>query len=102
MYKLPKDTEKAIDHLVKKLPKTNKVLAICKVVTGCELLEKNPHAKDRHGDPIDMFREYTETKTMIIPVDHKKKMTRLYKKMGDGGIRWYLSSIINEAKKQRA
>lgn len=61
---------------------------------GSEILEQNPDAKDRDGNPIDPKKIYSIAGVQRHPVDHYKRMKRIYRRDGEAGVKHYIAEVM--------
>jgi hypothetical protein len=61
---------------------------------GSEILEANPEAKDKEGNPIDPKKIYFINGSQRHVVDHYKRMKRIYRRDGEDGVKHYVTEVM--------
>lgn len=61
---------------------------------GSEILEQNPEAKDKEGNPVDPKKIYSINGVQRHAVDHYKRMKRIFRKSGEKGVQHYITEVL--------
>jgi len=87
--------KKAQFKKIRRLASAMPVIPVSKIqgthLTGAELLEKG--VKDVKGEEIDPEGRYTEKKVVKVPLNHNRKMKKLYYLNGMAGVGMYLNAV---------
>lgn len=70
------------------------------VVTGGELIDKG--IKEVKGNPVEYEKNYKEKKVVPSPLNHKRKMKKLYYMNGMNGVRMYMDAVKQYSQKKLA
>lgn len=62
---------------------------------GSEILASNPDAKDAEGQPINAVLKYTVNIDTQRPVDHYRRLKRIYREKGWAGVEHYCKSAVS-------
>lgn len=94
-----KSTFKKIRRLAAMMPQINtKAVIAVDVVTSNELMSKG--IKEVNGKPICAGQTFRQIKHANVPVNHNRKMKKLYNSHGKKGINAYMHAVKNFTKQQ--
>jgi hypothetical protein len=87
---------KKIRRIASQLPVVKTKAFIGEKVTGADLEKEG--VKEVEGKPVEILANYRKKKTVIVPLNHNRKMKQLYNRMGVGGVNAYISAVMRHAK----
>jgi hypothetical protein len=64
-------------------------------VRGEDMLKNNPEATDTSGKPLDPKKVYYVNGTQKHPVNHYKRMNRIFRDRGEDGVKAYIAEVID-------
>jgi len=85
-------TEKALKELAARLPVPQKVGKV--PVTGKELIDRNPDAKDSSGNPVDPKLNYFHSYPPAV--NHLRRMRKAYEEGGNAAVNKYLKPYLKK------
>lgn len=95
MKKLNRETREELAGYAKRLPVMFQDMDVVRTVRGEQILDRNPLARDRNGEPIVAHRKYSRLVTDKVPVDHFKRMCRLFKTAGMKAVEQYVLELVD-------
>lgn len=91
---------KKIRRLASQMPVINTKGIEVSLVDGYELIAKG--IKEVDGKPVDPKGNYKEKKKVLVPINHNKKMKKLYNMGGIAGVKMYVSAVQQYQQKKAA
>ena len=89
---------KQIRRIAQILPPMQTMVKKGEIVSGQVL--KNTGVSEVQGKPIELNRSYRKFEAVKQPVNHNRKMKKLYNQYGINGVKAYYNGITQMAQKQ--
>lgn len=86
-----KSSFKKIRKLAEQMPVIQTRQVIVERVSGAELIKRGIEEVD--GNKVDIDIDYREKKVISVPINHNRKMKKLYNKYGVLGVGAYVSQV---------
>lgn len=64
------------------------------IKTGEQILSENPDAKDKDGNDLELEKKYVIPAVQRMPVNHYKRMQRIYRRLGWQGVDSYCLGVL--------
>lgn len=94
MKKAKKEIYSSLIEVAKKLPFNYTEVVEKKSFLGADILKTNPKATDSEGKVISSDKNYVVPVTKRYPVDHFKRMKRIYRSKGLPGVQEYVNGVM--------
>lgn len=91
---------KKIRRIAEAMPIINTRRVHATIVTGEELLKKG--VKDVKGQEVDPNINYREKKIVSVPLNHNRKMKKLYQMNGMNAVKMYMGAVKQYEEKRNA
>lgn len=91
---------KQIRRLANQMPVIHTQAVKGSVVKGYEILKEG--MKEVDGKPIDAYGNYKKKQIIAAPLNHNRKMKKLYNQYGPAGVGMYINAVNRHVSAQKA